>query len=54
MSRRGVGGLGLRTIFLILAVACFAIVAFGINVDIGSVNFGGLGLAFFAAALIFP
>jgi hypothetical protein len=55
MSRRAVGGrFSLRTILLILAVVCFAIVAFGINVDIGDVNFGGLGLAFFAAALIFP
>jgi hypothetical protein len=54
MSRRGVGGVGLRTILLILAVACFVIVAFGIDLDLGNVNFGGLGLAFFAAALIFP
>jgi hypothetical protein len=54
MSRRAGIGFSLRSILLILAVACFAIVAFGINLDIGDVNFGGLGLAFFAAALIFP
>lgn len=43
-----------RTLLLILAVACFAIVAFGIDLDLGGVQFGGLGLMLFAAAFIFP
>jgi hypothetical protein len=46
--------MGPRTLLLILAVACFAIVAFGIDLDLGSVNFAGLGLALFAASFIFP
>lgn len=46
--------MGPGTVLVILAVACFAIVAFGIEIDIGSVNFGGLGLALFAASFLFP
>lgn len=54
MSRRAGGGIGPGTLLLILAVACFAIVAFGIDLDLGDVDFGGLGLALFAASFIFP
>ena len=54
MARRAGAGVGPRIILLILAVVCFAIVAFGINLDLGGVNFGGLGLALFAASFIFP
>jgi len=54
MARRGSSAIGPRIILLILAVVCFAIVAFGIDLDLGGVNFGGLGLALFAASFIFP
>ena len=53
MSRRA-SGLGASSILLILAVACFAIVAFGINIDLGSVNFAGLGLMLLAASFLVP
>lgn len=46
--------MGPRTLLLILAVACFAIVAFGIDLDLGGVSFAGLGLMLFAASFIFP
>ena len=54
MARRGGSAIGPRIILLILAVVCFAIVAFGINLNLGGVNFAGLGLALFAASFIFP
>lgn len=54
MSRRAGGGLGASSILLILAVACFAIVAFGIDIDLGSINFAGLGLTLFAASFLVP
>ena len=54
MSRRAGSSVGLSTILLIgAAVICFAIVAFGINIDLGGVSFAGLGLALFAASFIF-
>ena len=54
MARRGGSAIGPRIILLVLAVICFAIVAFGINLDLGGVNFAGLGLALFAASFIVP
>ena len=54
MARRGGSALGPRIILLILAVVCFAIVAFGIDLDLGGVNLGALGLALFAASFIVP
>lgn len=54
MARRGGTAIGPRIILLILAVICFAILAFGIDLDLGGINFAGLGLAFFAASFIFP
>jgi len=53
MSRRAGSSVGLSTILLIGAVVCFAIVAFGIDLDLGGVSFAGLGLALFAASFIF-
>ncbi len=52
MARRGGAGVGPRVLLLIAAVACFVLVAFGVNV--GEVNLGALGLALFAASFIFP
>ena len=54
MARRGGTPIGPRVILLVLAVICFAIGAFGINLDLGGVNLAGLGLALFAASFIFP
>ena len=54
MARRGGSAIGPRIILLVLAVVCFAIVAFGISLNLGAVNFAGLGLALFAASFIFP
>ncbi len=54
MARRGGSAIGPRIILLVLAVLCFAIVAFGIDLDLGGVNFDGMGLALFAASFIFP
>lgn len=40
-----------RTILLIVAVVCFLLFAFGVT--LGEVDLAGLGLAAFAAAVIF-
>lgn len=54
MARRGGTAIGPRVILLVLAVICFAMLAFGISVNLAGVNLGWLGLALFAAAFIFP
>ena len=52
MSRRAGGGIGPRAILLVLAVACFVLVALG--VEIGGFNRTATGLALFAASFLFP
>ncbi len=45
-------GAGPRTLLLLVAVVCFLLGAFGVNVE--AVNIVGIGFAAFAAAFIFP
>ena len=55
MSRRASGAAaGPRVILLLLAVAVFTLTAFGVNLEIGNINIGTLGLALFAASFLFP
>lgn len=49
-GRGGMGAMGLTTILLIVAVVCFLLAAFG--VDVGTVSLSALGLAFFAGAFL--
>lgn len=51
MARTTVGGFGLSGLFLVAAIVCFVLSAFGVDIgaDVGLVS---LGLAFFAASFL--
>ena len=52
MTNRSGSNIGVRTVFLIIAIICFIVAALGI--DVGRISILAVGLAFFAAAFVVP
>ena len=50
MTNRSGSNIGVRTVFLIIAILCFIVAALGI--DVGKVSILAVGLAFFAGAFL--
>jgi hypothetical protein len=50
MTNRSGSNIGVRTVFLIIAIICFIVAALGI--DVGKVSILSVGLAFFAGAFL--